>query len=109
HRCRECRRRAPRFPPPLWGPTRGEGTLWHRPSHLQHWLRVRNRLAKTTSLPVPLLARPDLDLRCQGPVHGAFVGNLQEARPLVIVELARERDDTLDPVEHAFLGLAGLT
>ncbi len=41
-------------------------------------------------------------------MHGALVGDLEEARTLIVVELALERDCALDPVDHALLGLAGL-
>src|ERR1043166_1840229 len=53
-----------------------------------------------------ILARPDLDLRGQRAMHRALVGNLHEAGALGVVERAFERDRAVDPVDHAFLGLA---
>ena len=46
-------------PPPCPSPTRGEGTLWHRPFKCWRCIRERRRCAKRT-LAGPLLQRPRL-------------------------------------------------
>jgi len=39
-------------------------------------------------------------------VHWAFVGNLEKPFALLLVEIARQRDGTIDTIEHTFFGLA---
>ena len=50
----------------------------------------------------------DLHLRRQGPVHGAAVGDLQQALLLLLVERSCDLDFAFDPVEHALGKVAGL-
>src|SRR5271163_3109006 len=53
-----------------------------------------------------LLDRADIDLRFQGAVNRTFVGNLQQPCALRGVEISLERDDAIDAVDLALLGLA---
>ena len=41
-------------------------------------------------------------------MHRALVGNLDEPNALLLVEIARQRDDAIDTIDHPFLGFAVL-
>src|SRR5580698_4711218 len=51
-------------------------------------------------------ARDDVNLRGQGAMHRALVGDFQQPLALSGVELAFHGDDAVDLVEHASLGFA---
>ena len=52
------------------------------------------------------LARADIDLRRERPVHRTFVGDFQKPLARLSIKLALESDDAVDVIEHAFLGFA---
>src|ERR1700722_13488909 len=51
-------------------------------------------------------ARDDVNLRGQGAMHRAFVGDFQQPLALLGVEIALHGDHAVDLVEHASLGFA---
>ncbi|KMS30270.1 hypothetical protein FE79_15065, partial [Staphylococcus aureus] len=50
--------------------------------------------------------RDDADLRCQCPVHRAFVGDLHQLPALLVVERTVEVDHALELIDQPDLGLA---
>ena len=79
---------------------RGRGTRhWQRhTTRGNSGLRPRNRDSD--------LARRDVNLRRQRAVNRALVRNFQEPRALFCRQRSGELDESLDLVEHSFLGLA---
>src|SRR5258708_27332794 len=68
---------------------------------------MESKCGSRTLRRIALLRRPNLDLRRQGAVDRALVGDLQQARPLAGIERAFEPDCPLDAVDHPVLALAG--